>query len=760
MPQHERASGNNADSTVQSGSNNADTETFTDNSINGQRSFASGRMPGRRPTAADVLRVQRTHGNRAVQRMLVTLSTNAEARQRQDTSAPARVVQREVLSNIVTEQIPGGGVGKTLLKIKDVVIGGRTPSPFSGTMGAHSTAWTAHIDEIRRQIIGLDVLSAANSLYTLGAHLLKSPLSALPEKGKEADYQGVMDLVSEEQRKKIGDAQVNLSANLGALKEVVKTDDAGKTLQVIRALIDAHLTLVNYLPSATVAGGDPAGHGEGSARGNVNAFEYLIVKARQTDPAADTALMGKIDSLGDDKYSVALKVQAKDRFKTPDKTLQELLREELWVLFAAETPDAFIGDSKINAERRLSVWSLMIKNFLQTLRMAYPHAYVYTEMEKPENQVLGLDSSLKNAGVTPDKTFSDALVKALTDGLDTTAATLRADGSDVAESDIQGAGAGFQSTILLDKDGLIGDVQMIGRTQSPFSGTMGAHSTAWIAHLDAVRRRLKGEKLSQAVKVLVILSKTLLVDQSLTLTNQVDEKHQVRLVEGYNALKNLSETPPDEGKPDFEQIAYLETLIKAYLTLMNFLPLSTIAVGKLPDGRGEGRARQTLLNYEAGQDPPKKNARGESLDKTTVLLEALLALYEEGPVLDYTDPTGGIREETDISEHVADYDDSHPMAKYIDQEEIVDEVDVQIITLNRFFHTVLEAYPRSVKDADLTSWRNARRDGYRKRKEDLTKPKDSGRKSGRTRLPMDRYNPTEKKSKKGSSKDKGKEKED
>jgi hypothetical protein len=43
--------------------------------------------------------------------------------------------------------------------------------------------------------------------------------------------------------------------------------------EATRRLIDRHLTFVNYLPTATVDGGDSSGHGEGTAHTNLNTFE-------------------------------------------------------------------------------------------------------------------------------------------------------------------------------------------------------------------------------------------------------------------------------------------------------------------------------------------------------------------------------------------------------------------------------------------------------------------------------------------------------
>lgn len=60
--------------------------------------------------------------------------------------------------------------------IEDIFIGGRPPSPFRKTMGAHSAAWTTHIDAIRHLIIGRDLEQAIKNLVKHAKDGLDSPL--------------------------------------------------------------------------------------------------------------------------------------------------------------------------------------------------------------------------------------------------------------------------------------------------------------------------------------------------------------------------------------------------------------------------------------------------------------------------------------------------------------------------------------------------------------------------------------------------------
>ncbi|SHN22099.1 hypothetical protein SAMN05216311_1072 [Chitinophaga sp. CF418] len=83
------------------------------------------------------------------------------------------VVQRQALTKIIGEwETPE-------YEIQDVIIGGRTVSPFSNTMGAHSTAWVAHIDAVRRHLVGTTLGQGISWLLDTINVDLDSPLRKL-----------------------------------------------------------------------------------------------------------------------------------------------------------------------------------------------------------------------------------------------------------------------------------------------------------------------------------------------------------------------------------------------------------------------------------------------------------------------------------------------------------------------------------------------------------------------------------------------------
>lgn len=85
--------------------------------------------------------------------------------------------------------------------------------------------------------------------------------------------------------------------------------------------------------------------------------------------------------------------------------------------------------------------------------------------------------------------------------------------------------------VQLATDGTVAGFRAGGRTDSPFSGTMGAHATAWIVHLDRVRALIRGKTVEQALGLVIDdlgverAEITRLLDPAFTFDHE-DEAHQ------------------------------------------------------------------------------------------------------------------------------------------------------------------------------------------------------------------------------------------
>ena len=604
-----------------------------------------------------------------------------------------QVVQRQVLSNVETAD--GEAADPYHFYVIDVVIGGRSPSPFSNTMGAHSTAWVAHIDAVRRTVIRRDIRDALEALIALANEDLESSeLLTLVDNLQDQGHKQKLLLAKQGLQQQIDRNDVLLTELSDTFQkpEALSPQQKQQGITAIKTLIDTYLTYVNYLPGATVRGGDPSGHGEGSARGNLNLFEYVYAsqQAGVADLPEKVAALGSKGFEGHVKACSALKFQAGDALNE----LKQALVLELWTMFAVETPGIF---ADFNKTETAATWTLLLKNFLKTAAMAYPYTYTVAQMNEPAVQLAGLFKALAEAGMNPSLETQEALKNSLLGiGKTPVNAAPRGDYTEVAESDLKRGGTGFKATILLASDGTVGSVEMIGRTQSPFKGTMGAHTTAWIAHLDALRNLLANKTPGNAITALKGKCVHLIDDATLAIFTHVDEQQQEFIILGISNTKRanaLADTFAQNTVQLHEQVAFLEAYIFQYLSLLNFLPLSTIQTAAVPGGRAEGRHRQFLQSFE--ENPV--DAPSRELQDSLVL--HLRGLYDPTAIQSFPPSKlgrealvfhGDDEEQRRSEEIYKDIELAHGSRKY-------DKSRAHSLIKRRFIETISEAYPKSCK---------------------------------------------------------------
>lgn len=153
--------------------------------------------------------------------------------------------------------------------------------------------------------------------------------------------------------------------------------------------------------------------------------------------------------------------------------------------------------------------------------------------------------------------------------------------------------------LVLNNEGKVIDFLSGGRTESPFgSQSMGAHTTAWIVHLDEIRQTIFGLKPDEAILALHNLADEHW-ERCETMEELVwiDNEHKKLL---YKSKDDLTDFYEQEEVDDFEQITFLQSYINALLTFINFIPGATIAKVNT-NGHGEGASRRYLLDFEAGK---------------------------------------------------------------------------------------------------------------------------------------------------------------
>jgi hypothetical protein len=174
--------------------------------------------------------------------------------------------------------------------------------------------------------------------------------------------------------------------------------------------------------------------------------------------------------------------------------------------------------------------------------------------------------------------------------------------------------------ILLKNDGTIAEMKAGGRPPSPFSGTMGAHTTAWIVHLDHVRRYILGKTVANAIQAVTdeLVPDARDIYKDIGEAEDIEPEHQNRLTEAGEALENSADAAEGQDSPLF-----LQQYIQHLLTYINFIPNATL--NKVDTtGHGEAAPRKTLLEHEQ-----KENADPRDLRKA---IAQLFDADEEGPL--------------------------------------------------------------------------------------------------------------------------------
>lgn len=161
--------------------------------------------------------------------------------------------------------------------VAEVLAAGRPPSPFpGGTMGAHTTAWTVHLDRVRSLLVGKSVAAALTAVA--------GPLRA----------------------ERLASAAA-MSATFGfkhELPALTAVSPGPPSLTRLQDEVVSHLEQVNLIPGATLPSADTGGKSEGRHRRVLLNFKGY----RKTDVAA--AIEGLIDvaAVVDDSATAELTV--------------------------------------------------------------------------------------------------------------------------------------------------------------------------------------------------------------------------------------------------------------------------------------------------------------------------------------------------------------------------------------------------------------------------------------------------------------------
>ncbi|WP_063797548.1 eCIS core domain-containing protein [Saccharothrix sp. NRRL B-16348] len=574
----------------------------------------------------------------------------------QETAHPAdqATVQRKVMAQVVAAE-------GDELTVDSLITAGRPDSPHSGTEGDHTTAYVVLTQAVRRVINGKTAEEAADGVWGLYQEARTLPGAALrPNLDTDRKH-----------AKLLKDAEDELE-RLHELPDGKQWD-----MPRLQQLISAYLDYRGTLPLSTLnikATGKPRGKGTGeSARVRpLNRYEAgdhtvstdaikdavlglmdsdaLVTYAIEVETPGSAVAPGTVDGpIGEETVANRLKPVVEQHVASTAQAFPTAVRAAWGSLKAAE--DELVEglkdrarDAKANEVTRLLARLAEVREKGKNTVLAEQYernlrAYGVTPPPAPTKK-LGRGERIKNKskGILSDVVDSPKKVgKAISSRLRKTDQELEDDVEPEvgdAELDVdeatgaRAARPGIATQLVIDDGGTITEMRSAGRAASPFPGTMGAHTTAWIAHVDFIRTRLVHKDVTAAVKELPGLV------EHVKRTAQRLEPFQEKEDEVGGLAEDLAGThiaepaapAPDEGgsrvdeatvqaamvrlvgattaaavdKPAGTQAVLLQQAVGAILERLNIIPGVTRYVADTK-GSGEGTYRKMLLTGKRGR---------------------------------------------------------------------------------------------------------------------------------------------------------------
>lgn len=206
-------------------------------------------------------------------------------------SLESDIEKSSVITSTVSSQMNSMSIQLILNRdgtIKKMLSSGRPPSPFNGTMGAHTTSWIVHLDRVRKMIVGESLVSAGINLKRLLEEVEKMATDLVKKKS---------DLGS--------NAKNVYEHSLGTMRLFKSLNPTKATIVSLQSMINAILSLYNLLPGVSVDKIDTTGHGEGTYRKQILLYEHYGQGTREQIIAA---LNGLFDgSKSSNMYKLHLK---------------------------------------------------------------------------------------------------------------------------------------------------------------------------------------------------------------------------------------------------------------------------------------------------------------------------------------------------------------------------------------------------------------------------------------------------------------------
>lgn len=572
---------------------------------------------------------------------------------------PGAVMQRVVVqithpgtTNLNTDIVPR------------IVITGRPERAFASSMGDHTTAFTVFSLGLESRLSGLPVEAAFTLMKSLSADLAK-----LPGWGARDWLDGDRKLALKELEGSL-ESQIEKSAGMTSL--------TAEAITLLQNIVETYLELRELIPLSVinVARWDKtiAGKGKGENASLMVEYQHNCEKI---------ATSNKNDS----KFYIGLnkKIKDIDLIKSMISTFDP---------YAAAVAASIDNQSDLRQIApgptvKLDRGEAIIEQHALNIQSLYPEVYKKLEMNNPKSDAISTLVEMVRSAI--EIIMSD----------DVEIKKERSQNNKLKPSKYR-----LISTNINFDGSVITDVKIAGRPPSPFSNTMGAHTTAWVVLIDQVTNALKGTSLPKAAQALITLRQKTWshLYQSLQFfhldAKQIDRLHnameQVKKLEVDHLEKVASSTVFNLklSNSEGQALLVLQESVGALLFLKNSIPGATLDVADI-NGKREGVHRKVLKDKYSKKDDLKKSILS-MLDIKN--LDKYLEYSNENWMYEVysNDDKELIAEMIEIYNFLQEKDKNPSIEKFPDPDKGKDYSDAANFLIKHHLEIIDEAYPGSL----------------------------------------------------------------
>ncbi|GIG67695.1 hypothetical protein [Phytomonospora endophytica] len=149
----------------------------------------------------------------------------------------------------------------------------------------------------------------------------------------------------------------------------------------------------------------------------------------------------------------------------------------------------------------------------------------------------------------------------------------------------------------------IGELTVRGRPESPFKGTMGDHTTAFVVQAQSVRNAVVGRTPGEAARGILELVDRARSLPGIALAARLGVEHAAALAQARQTVARLAGMVTTLAADDPRLMTTLQSLVTAYLHYRELIPLTTlniksVSAGLAGRGKGESGAARAMVGYE------------------------------------------------------------------------------------------------------------------------------------------------------------------